>query len=183
MGDGRISVIDVASRKVVQTIDAGARGPNRLKFTPDGKLALVSEIGGGGLIVLDVGTRTVKKRVPLGRGASGILIPPEGGRAYVALTGSNVIAVIDLESLAEVARYRTGSGPDGMAWLAGETRSEATGGDGSRGRTVSGEWSVKTGRRPSVRAAGEDAQATSRLGRSLAIPSSPISAMEIPSPG
>ena len=53
MGDGRISVIDIASRKVVATIDAGARWPNRLKFTPDGKLALVSEIGGGGLIVLD----------------------------------------------------------------------------------------------------------------------------------
>ena len=32
-------------------------GPNRLKFTPDGKLALVSEIGGGGLIVLDTGSR------------------------------------------------------------------------------------------------------------------------------
>jgi YVTN family beta-propeller protein len=117
MGDGRISVIDVASRKVVQTIDAGARGPNRLKFTPDGKLALVSEIGGGGIVVLDTGTRAVKKRVSLGRGASGILIPPEGGRAYIALTGSNSIAVIDLDTLAEVARFKTGSGPDGMAWL------------------------------------------------------------------
>jgi len=31
----------------------------------------------------------------LGRGASGILIPPEGGRAFVALTGSNSIAVIE----------------------------------------------------------------------------------------
>ncbi len=117
MGDGRISVIDVASRKVVHTIDAGARAPNRLKFTPDGKLALVSEIGGGGVIVLDTATRSVKKRVPLGRGASGILIPPEGGRAYIALTGSNTVAVIDLATLAETARLRTGSGPDGMAWL------------------------------------------------------------------
>ena len=117
MGDGRISVIDVSSRKVVETIDAGARGPNRLKFTPDGKLALVSEIGGGGVLVLDTATRSVKKRVPLGRGASGILIPPDGGRAYVALTGSNAIAVIDLATLAEVARFQTGPGPDGMAWL------------------------------------------------------------------
>ncbi len=117
MGDGRISVIDLASKKVVKTIDAGARGPNRLKFTPDGKLALVSEIGGGGVIVLDTTNRSVTKRVPLGRGASGILIPPDGSRAYVALTASNVIAVIDLGTLAEVARLKTGSGPDGMAWL------------------------------------------------------------------
>ncbi len=119
MGDGRISVIDIASKKVVKTIDAGARGPNRLKFTPDGKLALVSELGGGGVIVLDTATRAVTKRVPLGRGASGILIPPDGSRAYVALTGSNVVAIIDLTTLAEAGRLKTGSGPDGMAWLPG----------------------------------------------------------------
>ena len=117
MGDGRISVIDVASKKVIHTIDAGARGPNRLKFTPDGRLALVSEIGGGGLIVLDTGSRTVTKRIRLGRGASGILIPPGGARAYVAMTGENAIAIIDLNTLTEVGRLKTGRGPDGMAWL------------------------------------------------------------------
>jgi YVTN family beta-propeller protein len=118
MGDGRISVIDFASKKVVYTIDAGARAPNRLKFTPDGKLALVSEIGGGGLVVVDTTTRSVVKRVPLGHGASGILIPPGVARAYVALTGDNAIAVIDLATLTEIGRLNTGSGPDGMAWLA-----------------------------------------------------------------
>jgi YVTN family beta-propeller protein len=117
MGDGQISVIDVAAKKVVATIDAGARSPNRLKFTPDGKLALVSEIRGGGLVVLDTATRSVMKRVPLGRAASGILIPPDGALAYVALTGDNAVAVIDLKTLSEVSRLKTGSGPDGMAWL------------------------------------------------------------------
>ena len=98
--------------------DRRRRGsPNRLKFTPDGKLALVSEIGGGGLVVIDTSTHSVTKRVPLGRGASGILIPPDGSRVYVALTGNNVIAVIDLATLTEVGRLKTGSGPDGMAWL------------------------------------------------------------------
>ena len=122
MGDGRISVIDVASKKVVHTIDAGARAPNRLKFTPDGKLALVSEIGGGGLVVLDTATRSVKKRVPLGRGASGILIPPDGRRAYVALTGSNAVAVIDLETLAEVGRSEDRLRPRWHGLAAGEAR-------------------------------------------------------------
>jgi YVTN family beta-propeller protein len=120
MGDGRISVIDIASKKVIKTIDAGARSPNRLKFTPDGKLALVSEIGGGGLVVVDTTTHSVTKRVPLGSGASGILIPPGSSRAYVALTRDNTVAVIDLGTLAEVGRLKTGSGPDGMAWLPGK---------------------------------------------------------------
>ncbi len=117
MGDGKVSVIDIASKKVKETIDVGAKAPNRLKFTLDGKLALVSEIGGGGLVVIDVATKTVKKRLTLGRGASGILIPPDGKRAFVALTGDNAVAVIDLDSLTEVERLKTGSGPDGMAWL------------------------------------------------------------------
>ncbi len=119
MQDGRVSVIDVAAKKVVHTIDAGARGANRLKFTPDGKVALVSEIMGGDLIVLDVGTRAVTKRIKLGRGASGILIPPDGSRAFVAMTGENTIAVVDLKTLAVTARLNTGRGPDGMAWLEG----------------------------------------------------------------
>ena len=120
MGDGGISVIDLASKKLVATIEAGARSPNRLKFTPDGKLALISELGGGGLVVLDTATRAVTKRIPLGQGAAGILIPPDGLRAYVALTGGNAIAVVDLKSLVEVGRLATGSGPDGMAWLPGK---------------------------------------------------------------
>jgi len=117
-GDGRISVIDVATKKVVHTIDAGARGANRLKFTPDGQLVLVSELGGGsgGLVVLNARTRAVKTRIRLG-GASGILIPPDETRAYVALTGANAVAVIDLSELKEISRLKTGSGPDGMAWL------------------------------------------------------------------
>ncbi len=91
---------------------------NRLKFTPDGQLALVSELGGGsgGLVVLDARNRAVKTRIRVG-GASGILIPADSNRAYVALTGANAIAVIDLSELKEINRLKTGSGPDGMAWL------------------------------------------------------------------
>ena len=82
--------------------------------------ALISQIGGGGLVVLDTYTGTVKKRHPLGRGASGILIVPDGSRAYVALTGDNAIAVVDLKTLTETNRLKTGSGPDGMAWIEGK---------------------------------------------------------------
>jgi DNA-binding beta-propeller fold protein YncE len=58
--------------------------------------------------------------VKVGRGASGILIPPDGSRAFVASTGENVIAVVDLKSLKEVGRFNTGPGSVGMAWLPGK---------------------------------------------------------------
>ena len=63
-------------------------------------------------------SRSVIKRIKLGRGASGILIPPDGSRAFVAMTGEDAIAVVNLKSLTETARLKTGRGPDGMAWLA-----------------------------------------------------------------
>ena len=55
--DGTISIIDVAAKKVVQTLDANVRGANRLKFTPDGKLAFVSSLGGSDLVVFDRASR------------------------------------------------------------------------------------------------------------------------------
>jgi YVTN family beta-propeller protein len=109
-------VIDYASKKVVDTIAANARGANRLKFTPDGKLAFVSTLSGGELIILDAGTHKELKRLKLGRGAAGILMQPDGRRAFVACSPDNNIAVIDLKSLEVVSRLEVGEEPDGLAW-------------------------------------------------------------------
>lgn len=115
--DGGVSVIDVSSKKVVQTIDAGTKRSNRLKFTPDGRLALVSDLDGGELVVLDVPGRKVAKRVRLGKMPEGILIPPGGSRAFVAVNGDDYVAVIDLATLTVTSKIVTGDGPDGMAWV------------------------------------------------------------------
>lgn len=114
--DGTISVIDMASKRVVQTLDADVRGANRLKFTPNGVLAFVSTLGGPNVTVLDVATRAVVKRIPVGRGAAGIEMQPDGLRAYVACTPDDDVAVIDLKSLAVISRIKAGRQPDGLAW-------------------------------------------------------------------
>jgi YVTN family beta-propeller protein len=112
--DGTLSVIDIASKKVVQTIAANAHGANRLKFTPDGKRVLVSS--GPELIVLDAATRHVIKRIPIGHGSGGVLMQPDGARAFVACSPDNYVAVMDLHSLAVVGHIQAGTEPDGMAW-------------------------------------------------------------------
>jgi YVTN family beta-propeller protein len=114
--DGTISVIDLAAKKVVQTLNVNVRGANRLKFTPDGKLVFVSTLGGPDLVVLDGSTRKEVKRVPIGHGAAGILMQPDGQRAYVACTPDDYIVVIDLKSLAVTGKITAGTHPDGLAW-------------------------------------------------------------------
>jgi len=114
--DGTLSIIDVASEKVTQTLDVHTKFANRLKFTPDGKMALISDLGTGDLVVLDAAARKEIKRLNLGHGAAGILIVPDGSRAYVAVSRDNYVAVVDLKTLAVSGRIATGRGPDGLAW-------------------------------------------------------------------
>jgi YVTN family beta-propeller protein len=114
--DGTISVVDLAAKRVVQTLNANARGANRLKFTPDGKLVFVSTLGGPDLVVLDGATRKEVKRLPIGHGAAGILMQPDGQRAYVACTPDDYIVVIDLKSLTFTGKITAGKQPDGLAW-------------------------------------------------------------------
>jgi len=114
--DGTVSIIDVASKKVTATLDVNVPGANRLKFTPDGKLAFVSSLGGAGLVILDAASRKEVKRIPMARGASGMEMQPDGSRVFVSCTGENYVAVVNLKTLEIVARIDAGPQPDGLAW-------------------------------------------------------------------
>jgi len=114
--DGTISIINVATKIVTETLDANVRGANRVKFTPDGARVLVSSLGAPDLVVFDAGTRKEIKRIRLGRGSAGILMQPDGVRAFVACSPDNYVAVIDLKSLGVTGHLDVGSEPDGLAW-------------------------------------------------------------------
>src|SRR5690349_16077699 len=115
-GDGTVSIIDVATKKVLQTLDVRVNRSNRLKFTLDGKLVLISDLGNNALVVVDAASRKVVKRLNPGRQPEGILIAPDGARAYVAVAGEKNVAILDLKTLEVTASIPTGNGPDGMAW-------------------------------------------------------------------
>jgi len=115
-GDGTISVIDLATRQVVDKIAAGVNGANRLKFTPDGKMVLITSLGNGDLVVYDATTRKEAHRIKIGRGAAGILVSPDGTRAFLGCTPDNYVAVVDLRTLQVLGHIDVGGGPDGLAW-------------------------------------------------------------------
>ena len=98
-GDGTVSVIDTATKKVVATVGVGTKHSNRVKFTPEGKLVLLSDLGSGELVVMDARARREVKRLKLGSSTEGILIVPDGRRAFVAVSGDNKVAVVDLKTL------------------------------------------------------------------------------------
>src|SRR5207247_11407676 len=80
--DGTIAIVDMAKKAVTQTLTANVQGANRLKFTPNGKLAFVSTLRGPDLAIFGTATRSDVKRLKIGRGAAGIQMQPDGLRAY-----------------------------------------------------------------------------------------------------
>jgi YVTN family beta-propeller protein len=120
--DATVTIIDVATKKAIQTLPIPVKGANRLKFTPDGKRVLISGLGAragdSSLVVMDASTRKEVKQLNLGGGAAGILIAPDGSRAYVAVSTNDKIAVVDLNTLEVTGQISAGKQPDGMAWAA-----------------------------------------------------------------
>jgi YVTN family beta-propeller protein len=115
--DGTVSVIDLEAKKVTATLAANAKGANRLKFTPDGKLALIT--AGQALVVVDAATHKEVKRLANVHGSGGIQMQPDGARAFVACGQDGYVAVSDLKALEMVGKVEV-AGPDGLAWAVRE---------------------------------------------------------------
>jgi len=115
---GVISIIDLTAKKLAQQLDAKTLGANRLKFTPDGKQVFITSLSTGILYIYDTQSHKEIKKIQTGHGAAGILMDPEGNRAFVACSNDNNILVVDLKSLTVTGHLDVGGVPDGMAWAA-----------------------------------------------------------------
>ena len=113
---GTLSVVDLTKRTVTATLDAKTFGANRLKFTPDGKLVLISRLGDGDLVIYDAASRKEFKRTKIGHGAAGILMDRDGNRAFISCGPDNYVAVLDLNTLEVMSHIDVGGEPDGLAW-------------------------------------------------------------------
>jgi YVTN family beta-propeller protein len=129
-----VTILDAESFEMIDTLEA-ASFPIRAAFTPDGRHVLVSLARSGEVAVFDASTRSLVRRIPMEARAEderderlfgdrfgdspvpiGILISPNGKRAYVANTNADVVTLIDLESWTLTGRLQAGKEPDGMAW-------------------------------------------------------------------
>jgi YVTN family beta-propeller protein len=116
--DGALSVIDTATDKVTRTITTGTKTANRVKFTLDGKRVLISDVPSNQVLVYDATTKELIRKIDTEAGPEGILIAPDGKRAFVACANAGKVAVLDLDTLTFTGSVATGNQPDGMAWVA-----------------------------------------------------------------
>ena len=127
-----LSIVDARSLELEATLPCGTF-PIRIAVTPDGRRALVSNASSGDVAVFDVEGRHEVARIPMELTALeteerlfddfgdsptpvGILIRPDGARAYVANTNADIVTVLDLSTLEVVERIATGREPDGLGW-------------------------------------------------------------------
>src|SRR5205807_1292352 len=115
--DGGVSIIDVQTKKVKETIPALTKHSNRLKFTPDGKLVLISDPESNQVLAIESSSRKLLKRIPVCAQPLGIQMTPGNKLAYVACAQAGQVGIIDLSTLSQTGTIDVGPGPDGLAWV------------------------------------------------------------------
>jgi YVTN family beta-propeller protein len=134
--DDNISIINTETLEVVATLVCPAF-PIRATFSPDGEQVLVSNARSGDVAVFNARGRSLIGRVSLQaagvlekdgeryfadrfEGSSipiGLAVSPDGHYAYVANTNADVVSEIDLKTLEVTRHFKTGTQPDGIAFL------------------------------------------------------------------
>lgn len=113
----RVRVIDLASRRVVATLPTDPV-PIRVAISPDGQTAVTSNIGSGTLSVFDVATRRPVRTIRVSGEREAIQVTAafsrDGKRVFVAETGRNAIAEVELATGRVLRRLPAGKGGDGI---------------------------------------------------------------------
>ena len=92
--------------------------PIRVAISPDGRTAVTSNLGDGALGLFDVATRKPIGEIMVSGSAEAlqvtILFSPDGKMLYVAETGPDMIAEIDMAAAKVSRRFKVGADGDGL---------------------------------------------------------------------
>lgn len=126
-GEATVSVIDVKTKKLLQTFNPNTGDPLRIAFTPDSKRVVIADGKSGQLVIIDRAERKEIKRInDVGKDPHGIVLSPDGEHAYVAVGGyvgvgaDNNVAVVDMKTLQVTGRILIGEQSEGIAWVGKE---------------------------------------------------------------
>jgi YVTN family beta-propeller protein len=111
------SILDPETLEIKDTQPDG-KGPVTNAWSPDGRYALVTHGNDTFVTVWDARTGKQVKQIQVGQNSSNVGFTPDGKTAYVAVTGTNAVAVIDLGSLTVATQIQVGRQPQGLIVLA-----------------------------------------------------------------
>jgi YVTN family beta-propeller protein len=109
-GDGTVSVIDEATRRVTATIPVGDR-PVAVAVDPAAHTAYVANAGGDTVSVIDEATRTVTATIAVGGDPDGVAVDPATRTAYVANASDGTVSVISAARPASVTTVASSQNP------------------------------------------------------------------------
>lgn len=114
----RVQAYDTASFERVAKVATGPV-PIRVLASPDGRWIVTSNLGCGCLTLIDAATRAAVRTVDVGGSDASrqvtILFSADGRRLYVAETGTNQVAEVDLAAGRVLRRLAAGAQGDGLA--------------------------------------------------------------------
>ena len=115
---GVVSVVDTESGEVTQALE-GFGWPYRIVFSDDGKTALLPDLRGNELRIVDVESRSDKARVSFpDAGPQSVVFSADGKYVFQTLSQQDRVAVIELETGTVIGYLPTGYRPDGVAHTA-----------------------------------------------------------------
>jgi YVTN family beta-propeller protein len=113
-GGNTISIVDVASRKRTGVIDLGTyRRPHGMAVLPNGEIVVTAENPHALVRVDPVARKVVRKYDVGGESPHMVRLGPGGSTAWVSVSGSGKVSIIDLASGAIQAQLATGQNPQG----------------------------------------------------------------------
>lgn len=112
--DNTISIIDVPTMEVVDTIKVGAR-PRGIMFSHDHSVAYLCASDDSTIQVIDVATREIIHNLPSGENPETFALHPDNRHIWISNEDDNITSVLDVVDRVIVAQIPVGVEPEGKA--------------------------------------------------------------------
>lgn len=126
-------VIDAKDFSVQKRIQVGAN-PKRIRFTPNGKRALITNFTDGSVSILDTDSKREMKRITIPGKRNylerifmhtptpiGLLVHPDGRYALIANSNAHQLVILDITKGKLMGSINVGKRPDGIAYVRDQT--------------------------------------------------------------
>src|SRR6185369_10074402 len=97
-GDGTLSILDLHTLTVAQTIDGVGRDVSSIAVTPDGRKLIVIATGEDKYLIIDTTTHRTIAQGSTGQDPRSLALTPGGGQVLIAYRVSNSLSVVDVRS-------------------------------------------------------------------------------------